>query len=193
MRKLALIGSCLVVASFLVACGGGESEEDEIVDVVETSVSSTDPASCVELATQSFIEQTTAEAGGAAVKACEKNVKEGEGAESADVSNVAVDGTDASADAAMTGGPFDGQTLAVALVEEGDQWKLDEVTEFATFDRAKFVETVEEQLGETNEIDEAIVACIGDALADTSQGEVEELFLSGSSDAFVELVEDCSE
>jgi hypothetical protein len=39
----------------MVACGGGESDEEKIVDVIETSATSSDPAACKELATLNFM------------------------------------------------------------------------------------------------------------------------------------------
>jgi hypothetical protein len=193
VRKSALIGGCLIfVALFLAACGGGESEEDKIVSAIETSATTNDPSACTEFATESFNEQITGEEGKAALKECEKNAEEEESAESADVSNVAVDGSTATADVALAGGGFAGQTLAVSLVEEGDQWKMDEVTGFAELDTPRLVETLEEKLGEAGEIPQGVVACIGEDVEESSQAEIEELFFTRSFEGFTELVEGCS-
>lgn len=70
--------------------------------------------------------------GAEAVKTCEKEASEESGAESASVSNVEVDGSKATADVALTGGSLDGQGVEVALVKQGDQWKLDEITGFTS-------------------------------------------------------------
>ena len=193
MRKSVLIGGCLVFAAlFLAACGGGESEEDKIVDAIETSATSTDPSACTEFATENFNEQITGQEGEAAVQECEKDAAEEEGAESADVSNVEVDGSSATADVALSGGSFTGQTLAVALVEEDDQWKLNEVTGFAELDLPRLVESLQENLSESNEIPRGVLACIVEGVEESSQAEVEELFFSGSFEGFAELVESCS-
>ncbi len=193
MRKSALIGGCLVSAAlFLAACGGGESEKDKIVGAIETSATSNDPSACTEFATESFNEQITGQEGEAAVKECEKDAAEEESAESADVSNVEVDGSTATADVALTGGSFTGQTLAVSVVKEGDQWKLNEVTGFADLNLPKLVEALEENFNETNEIPKGVVACIAEAVEESSQAEIEELFFSGSFEGFAELVQSCN-
>jgi hypothetical protein len=193
VRKSALIGGCLVSAAlFLAACGGGESEEDKVVGAIETSATSNDPSACTEFATESFNEQITGQEGEAAVKECEKDAAEEAGAESADVSNVEVDGSAATADVALSGGSFNGQTLAVSLVKEGDQWKMNEVTGFAELDLPKLVEALKENLSETNEIPRGVLTCIVEGVEESSQAEVEELFFSGSFEGFAELVESCS-
>jgi hypothetical protein len=192
VRKSVLIGGCLVSAAlFLAACGGGESEEDKIVDAIETSATSDDPSACTEFATEGFNEQITGQEGQAAVQECEKDAADEEGAESADVSNVEVDGSSGTADVALTGGSFSGQTLAVSLVEEDDQWKLNEVTGFAELDLPKLVESLRENLSESNEIPGGVLACIVEGVEESSQAEVEELFFSGSFEGFAELVESC--
>jgi len=193
VRKSALIGSCLLFAAlFLAACGGGESEEEKIVGAIETSATSNDPSTCTEFATENFNEQITGQEGEAAVQECEKNAAEEETAESADVSNVEVDGSSATADVALTGGSFGGQTLAVALVEEDDQWKLNEVTGFADLDLPRLVESLQEGLSESNQFPRDVLACIVEGVEESSQAEVEELFFGSSYQGFAELVESCS-
>ena len=53
------------------------------------------------------------------------------------MTNIDVDGDTATAKAAFTGSIFDGQSLDLALVKEGDQWKLDEFKGFSNFDRTR--------------------------------------------------------
>ena len=48
--------------------------------------------------------------------------------------NVSVDGAKATAEVEFKGGPLDSQTLDVALVEAGGDWKLDQVEGFADYD-----------------------------------------------------------
>jgi hypothetical protein len=193
VRKSALIGGCLISAALLLAaCGGGKSEEDKIVSAIETSATSKDPSACTEFATENFNEQITGQEGKAAVKECEKNAEEEETSESAEVSKVEVDGSTATADVALTGGSFGGQTLAVSVVKEGDQWKMNEVTGFAELNRPKLVESLEENFNETNEIPKGVVACIAEGVEGSSQAEIEELFFSGSFEGFRELVESCN-
>jgi hypothetical protein len=196
LRKRLLLLPCLLIFSGLAfaACGGGSGgDEGDVEEVIETSATSTDPADCKKLNTQNFMEQTTQESGEAAVESCEEEAKEEEGATSAQVSAVEVDGSDATAEVALSGGHLDGQALEVALVKDGDQWKLDEVVKFTKFDRAGLVETLEEGLAEpSSEVDRKFGSCVVEAFKQDSQEEVEELVFGDSPKALEGLFETCS-
>ena len=195
MRKRLLLLPCILILSALslAACGSSGGEEGEVEEVIETSATSTDPADCKKLNTQEFMEQTTQESGEAAVKQCEEEAKEEEGAKSVSVSAVEVDGSDATAEAALSGGSLDGQTLEVALVKDGDRWKLNEVVEFTKFNQAKLVEVLEEGLSEpSSEVDPKFASCVIDAFKQGSQAEVEELLFGGSSGTLEEVFEACA-
>jgi hypothetical protein len=198
LRKLhPLLALALLALAFgLVACGGGgESDEDKVVDVIETSVTSTDPADCKELATQAFLEQTELEQGSAAVESCEESAEDTEGdPDSVEVSEVEVDGSAATADVAFTGGSFDGQTLSVALVEEDGDWKMDEITGFAEFDQEKLADAFAEglQSGE-NALEPDLATCFAEVIRDVPKAEAEEIVIGGSPDPIVEIIEGCSE
>lgn len=196
MLKRRLVFPCLLVFSALAlaACGSsGKSDESQIEEAVETSATSTDPADCTKLATQQFMEQTTQSEGSEAVKSCEKEASEGESAEAVTVSNVEVEGSKATAEVAITGGGFDGQSVEVALVKEGDQWKLDEITGFVKFDKAKLIEAFEKEFAKpSSEVSESLASCLVESFEAGSQEEFEELLLSGSAEGFEELAEACS-
>jgi len=191
-----LLGFLLIVSAFaLAACGSSESDEDKVVDVIETSVTSNDPADCTTLVTQAFVEQGSDESGKAAIKDCEEEAEdEEETAESAEVTDVEVDGEKATANVAISGGGFDGQTVSVAVVKDGDQWKLDEITSIVKLDNAALAKTLETQFEDPEvKLSEAAIECIVGTVEEADTGEVEELLLSGSSEIFVELAEVCSE
>ena len=197
MRKLhPLLPLALLALVFgLAACGSSESDEDKVVDVIETSVSSTDPADCKELATQAFLEQTEFEQGAAAVESCEESAKDTEGdPDSVEVSEVEVDGSSATANVAFTGGNFDGQTLSVALIEEDGDWKMDEITGFAEFDQEKLADALEESLqsGE-NAVEPPLAACFAEVVRQAPKAKAEEIVIGGSSEPLVEIIEGCSE
>jgi ABC-type glycerol-3-phosphate transport system substrate-binding protein len=197
LRKLHLLFPLALLALVLglVACGGGESDEDKVVDVIETSATSSDPADCKELATQAFLEQTELSEGAEAVESCEESAKETEDdPDSVEVSEVEVDGSAATADAAFTGGSFDGQTLSVALIEEDGDWKLDEVTGFAEFDQEKLASTLEEglQSGE-DALDPPLARCFAEVIREVDKEEAEEIVIGGSADPIVEIIEGCTE
>lgn len=195
MSKRLLLLPCLLLLSALAlaACGSSNDEEGEVEAAIETSATTTDPADCKKVNTQRFMEQVTRESGEAAVEECEQEAKNDEGSDSAGVSSVEIDGSSATAEAALSGGNLDGQTLEVELIKDGDGWKMDEVVEFTDFDQDKLVAALEEQFEEnSDEIDAELAACFIEAFKQGSQEEVEELLFKGPLDALEELFETCS-
>jgi ABC-type glycerol-3-phosphate transport system substrate-binding protein len=186
----------LVLALGLAACGGGGGSdngdaEGEIETVIESSATSTDPASCAEYSTMLFMEQTTGQEGKEAEQACEESVEEGGNPEGVTVTNVEVDGEEATADAEFEGGNFGGQSLSVGLVEEEGEWKLNEFTGFANFDAAKLTETLVEQLEEQEGVEPEVITCISEGLEELDEKEFEEMVIENNSQPFVELAEGC--
>jgi hypothetical protein len=196
VRKLRLLLPLALsaLALGLVACGGGgDSDEDEVVETIETSVVSTDPADCKELATLAFVEQTEFEQGPAAFESCEESAGETENdPDSVEVTEVEVDGSNAGADVAFEGGSFDGQVLSVALVEDGGTWKMDEITGFVEFDQDHLAQTFEREITSGGDaLPAAVASCLGDELRALSPREFEDLILNGDAQPLIELVEDC--
>lgn len=183
VRKALLPPVFLAILLGASACGGSASEEDKIVEVVETSATSTDPADCTALATQAFLEQAESREGEAAVSHCEKNNEEDEDApDSVEVSDVEIDGSTATANAEFVGGDsITGQTFDVALVEEDGEWKMDEIRGFVNFDQeglaVLFEEAVVEDVGAKLR---PIARCVGDGIRDLSPSEAEDLVIGGS-------------
>ena len=197
MKKRILVPLALLVlaALTLAACGGGggSSAEGEITETIETAATTTDPSNCTELETLSFAEQNSSVEGKEAIKACEEEAKEGEDeAEGAAVSNVSVEGENATAEVEFEGGNLDGQSLEVALVEEEGTWKLDQIEGFAKYDGAAlgeaFTERFEEESGGLNEEQ---ITCISEGIGSASQAEAEEFFLSGEPGPIEELARGC--
>jgi hypothetical protein len=191
MLPLALAALALGLA----ACGGSdESDEDKIVDVIETSVTSTDPADCEKFATQAFLEQTELSEGKEALESCEESAKDTEDdPDSVDVSEVEVDGSSATADAAFVGGSFDGQALTVALIEEDGDWKLDEITGFSKLDKDQLATSFEEAFEGEEDFDPQVASCFGEVLRELPDPQVEEVVIGGSVDPVIEIVEGCTE
>jgi hypothetical protein len=193
--KRYLVLPCLLIVSalVLVACGSsGNSDESQIEEAVETSATNTDPANCTKVSTQNFLEQTTQSKGPEALKTCEKEASEDTGAKSVAVSNVEVEGSKATADAALSGGGFDGQQVEVALVKEGDQWKLDELAGFVKFDEAKVIATLEKEFAKpSSEVSKSLASCITNAFEEAPQAEFEEALLNQSTKGFEELAGAC--
>lgn len=196
MRKLhlSLLPVLLLALTLgLAACGGGgESDEDKIASTIETAATSTDPAVCGETQTLKFMEQTTAGAGKEAEKECEEEAKSGEGnPESVNVSKVEVSGGKATADAEFKGGNFNEQTLEVALVEEGGEWKLNEFVGFAKFDPSVFIEALAKQLESEPSIEPQVASCIVEGIEEFSKSELESLVVENNTQAIVEVAESC--
>ncbi len=196
MKKRHLLLPCLLIVSALalVACGGGgSSDESEIEEAIETSATSSDPANCTKLETANFIEQSTDESGKAALKTCEEEArKEPESkAESVEVTEVEVEGSKATANAAITGGSLEGQTVSVALVEEGG-WKLDELTGFVKLDQGALAKVFKTQLEKSGELNAKQTSCIVEGIEKAPQEEIEEIILSGNSTPIEELAKGCA-
>jgi hypothetical protein len=182
----------LVVALALGACGGSTDETGEVEEVIEASATTTDPADCKKLQTQQFIEQISRESGQAAVESCEADAEDDEGVSDATVSAVRVDGSNATAGAALEGGGLDGQTVEVGLIKDGDQWKMDEVVKFTDFDHAHLVQGLEKELSDTDKSEAKFASCFVEAFKQASEAEVEELIFGKSPQALEEVFEACS-
>ena len=196
MRKLHLLllpALLLALTLGLAACGGGgESDEDKITSTIETAATSTDPAVCSETQTLKFMEQTAGGSGKQAEELCEREAKEGNGQpDSVTVSEVKVDGEKATANAEFKGGHFNEQTLEVALVEEGGEWKLNDFVGFAKFDPAVFIEALAEQIESEPSIEPQVAACIVKGIKEFSKSELEALVVENDTQAIVEVAESC--
>ena len=138
LRHLLLPCLLLISALVLTACGGSGSdsgEEEAIEAAIVRSATTADPANCTEVETQAFAEQSSDESGAAAVKECEKEAKDASNnAKTVKVTKIKVNGSEATADAAIVGGGFDSQVISISLVEEEGAWKLDRLTGFAKLD-----------------------------------------------------------
>jgi ABC-type glycerol-3-phosphate transport system substrate-binding protein len=182
----------LVSALALAACGGSESPEDKITGVIEKSVTSTDPAVCTETQTTAFVEQTNSGNAKEALAKCEEDAEEAKNnPESIEVKEIEVEGEEATAKVSFTGGSFDGQTIAVALVQEEGDWKLNEAVEFVNLDREKLIAAFEKKLGEEAEIEPAVAECLIEGIEEASDSELEG-FVFGEQEGLVGIAEECT-
>jgi hypothetical protein len=194
-RILVPLALLALAALALTACGGGgSSDEDKIAETIETAATTNDPSNCTELETLSFVEQNSQQKGKAAVKSCEEEAEAGEEeAEGANVSNVSVDGSNATAEAEFEGGSLGSQSLEVELVEEGGTWKLDQIAGFANYDGKALGEAFEKQFEEEpGELSPEQAKCISGKVAGLSQAEAEEVFFGGSPEKIIELAQSCA-
>jgi hypothetical protein len=141
MKKHAVPLSCLLSALGLLGCGSGGGsdaggEVGEIETAIHTAMLGDGPSRCT-VSTQSFLEQTTHEAGAAALRACEEAAQDSSlRASSESVSDVKVKGESATAAIAIHGSPLNGQVVGVSLAKDDEGWKLDELTGFVRLDRS---------------------------------------------------------
>jgi hypothetical protein len=181
-RGAALLAALSALVLALAACGGdgdGEpsADEQEIIDAITASATSGDPAACTEFQTQRFTEQVSGGATGQeAVKQCERDAADTP-AEEIEVTNVEIDGDSATAEGAITGSFFDGQTIDVATVREGDQWKLDELVGFAEFDREAFTTSFEEEISSDEEVPREAVDCVTQQIEEQSDDQLQAFLL----------------
>jgi hypothetical protein len=165
----------------LAACGGGDSssqDEDDITASITTVATKDDPSTCTELQTEKFVKQTSD-----TLEDCKKDPSAE--ADSVEVSNVEVDGDTATADTAFTGGFVDGQTLSIALVKDGDTWKLDNLNGFSDFDRDAFVSNFEQQISSSgpDAAPPQAQACLKQQIAKATDEQLQGILLGdGSAD-----------
>src|SRR4051794_36390248 len=140
--------------------------------------------------TQAFSEQGFRQEGAGAVETCEQNARAEESPyDPVEVTDVEVDGSKATAEVGLTddGAPI-GQVLVAALVEEDGDWKLDEFTGYAEFDKRKWVEEQREALESGHDVIEPqVVDCIVEAYRKRSRPELEEMVLGGSARTEIEI------
>jgi len=187
--------AALCALSFAVAaCGGGNgnsADEDQITAAITRAATSGDPAVCTELQTQRFTEQTSGGAKGqAAVKSCEKDAAD-TAADKVDVTDINVDGDSATAKVAATGSIFDGQILDVALVKEGDQWKLDEFKGFEDFNKDAMITAFRQQLSQEPGSTPQAVDCIVSQFQAASDATIEANFIGSDPQAQKQLFAPC--
>jgi hypothetical protein len=193
MTRRALLLPILLIAAMspLAGCGGGNSDEDQINDVITTAATTNADSNCTELETRRFLEQIEFETGEAAVQSCKSSGPESN-ADSVDVSNIEIDGNTATADVAVTGAAFDGQTIKVSLVKQGDQWKIDHFDSFVEFDQQALAEAFAENVQQGKDPGTAAQGkCVRDKINAAPAGAVQTAVLSGNSDAFGALIGAC--
>jgi endonuclease YncB( thermonuclease family) len=190
MRKLqfAALAAAFVLGAFaLAACGSSDSnqDEDDITAAVDTAATSTDPSKCVEVQTENFANQTDG-----SLQECQKNAGDAV-ADSVDVSNIEVDGDTATAEAAVTGSVFDGQTLQVALVKDGDAWKLDDFSGFTDFDRDAFIAAFIDEIKADPDTPASAIPCLQKQFQSATDEQLQNLVTAENQNAGEELFAPC--
>lgn len=194
--RLTILAAVAVAATLtLAACGGddddGGGDEADITEAIEQAATDDDAANCTEVQTQAFTEQTEFATGEEAITTCEESAGDGDVAgDSVAIENIEVDGDTGTAEVAFTGGGLDGQTLAVSVVKEEDQWKMDSLDEFVVFDKATFATALTDG-ADDGETPPEVLTCVEEAVAATPDDQVQTAFLSGDQEQLVGLFGDC--
>jgi hypothetical protein len=189
-----------IVATGLVlsACGGTTTDRvtsarHEIERVIHIARTATDPSIlCTRLATQRFDEQLTQTEGSAAVAECERQATSSNG-EFVAASRIEVEGRRATADLPVDGGLYDGQKMRMELIQLDGQWRY-EITEFVELDRLRLLKKIFVSIPkEAHQLPHAVVRCVLEELAKSSQETIEQVLLSGSLEPWRSLVGRCSQ
>jgi hypothetical protein len=202
-RVIVMLAAGLLATFGLAACGdddgdnGGSSsaDEDQITQAVQAVATSGDPSACTQYQTAAFTQQVNGEPGQSAaeaVKSCQQGAADTVG-DSVDVSEVEVDGDKATAQAAVNGGTFGGQTLDIALVKEGGQWKLDEFRGFAEFDRDALVDGIKQELSSDSSVPPQAVDCVVGQLDKQSDDQLEALYTGANPNAEEQIFGPCAQ
>jgi len=161
----------------------------EIETAIHTAMLADGPSRCT-VSTQSFLEQTTHEAGAAALRACEEAAQDGSlRASSESVSDVKVDGDNATAAIAIHGSVLDGQVVGVSLVKGDEGWKLDELTGFVKLDRPALAKVFEEKAAEAGS--SRVGSCLGAKVEEASEGELAAVLFAKDSSGNGEFIRSC--
>ena len=196
-HAIAVMVAAILAALALAACGGddggGSEDEDQITEAIEKSATEADASACTEFQTQNFVEQTSGGTGEEAVERCREGQQEEPLAESVDVSDIEIDADSASAAAALNGGFIDGQSLELGLAKEDGQWKLDELVGFAEFDRAKYVDSIVQGIGEETGGAQEIQTCVRQAIEEVSDAQLQATFLENDDAVFERSLAPCFE
>jgi hypothetical protein len=107
------------------------------------------------------------------------------------VTDVNVDGNKATATAKATGSIFNGQSIKVALVKEGDQWKLDEFTGFENFNKDAMIAAFKQQFSQEPGTTPQAVNCVVSQFQAASDADIEATFTGSDPQAENRLFGPC--
>ncbi|CAN5429770.1 hypothetical protein BH20ACT15_BH20ACT15_09230 [soil metagenome] len=172
--------------------GGGGEDGADITEAIEQAATSDSAERCTEFQTQAFTEQTEFEAGNDAIESCEEGARDGDVAgDSVDVEDIEVDGGSATASVSFTGGSLGGQVIDVSLVKDDEQWKLDALDRFTTFDKAAFTSALVARSESNPDTPSEVSSCVEGELNAAPDDQLQQAFLSGEPDQLLELFGGC--
>ena len=184
----------LLAAMGVAACGSSNdnsADQDQITQAITASATSGDPSACTKYQTVRFDQQTSSGQGQVAVRSCERDAAQ-TAADKVEVTDVNVDGDNATAKVKATGSIFNGQTLDVALVKENGQWKLDQFKGFEDFNRDAMITAFRQQLAQETGNRPQAVSCIVQQFQAASDQDIEATFTSSDPQAENRLFGPCA-
>jgi hypothetical protein len=104
---------------------------------------------------------------------------------------VEVDGDNATATVAIQGGPLSGATIAVALVKDGDQWKLDRITDVPELDVDAFKSAFAEEIAKSADLAGPVATCMANAFNRVTEEQVKQLLVSGDQQQLLAIFQEC--
>jgi hypothetical protein len=186
--------SGLLAAVVLAGCGGsGLAGPQSEIEATIHGLAGKDPSKCVKAMTPKFLEQGLGKRGKVALRKCrEERADRPYPIRSVAVSRVEVHGDTATADAAFSGGGFDGQTVVLSLLRKGGRWRVDRALRVAALDRPRLIAALVRTLRtDPEKHDPGQIACIAQAMIAAPRGELEGVFLHTSEAKEIKLIRRC--
>jgi hypothetical protein len=186
----AMLCAALAVAA-VAGCGGGSDDGDateEIEQLLETAFTTSDPAQCDQITLEGIrdLNPRVAQADDPFAE-CRQSLDSGGEADSIEISDVSVDGSEATAVVAPEGGSLAGSRVTVSLVDDGG-WKLNGFDTVELADREAYLAELEERSADSfgNEAFTAKeAACITEDITANASDEELEASLSEQELGFV--------
>jgi hypothetical protein len=183
---------CTLAVATVAGCGGGSGEDDEanreIEQVLETAFTTSDPIQCDQITLEGIrdLSPSVAEADDP-IAECRKSLDAGAEADSVEISDVSVDGSEATAVVTSDGGSLAGTRATISLADE-DGWKLNGIDTVELIDREAYLAELEKRSADSfgNEAFTAEEAgCITEDIAANASDEELEASLAEQERGFV--------
>ncbi len=116
------------------------------------------------------------------------------GVKTVKVTSVSIDGDEATADGELAGGALDGQTVSFVLVKGKQGWEVKEAARFVGLDKPLLIKKFEEETAALPEkLTAAQVRCLTEEFSNSSQAQMEAMYLDHAEAAFLELGKRCKD
>lgn len=146
------------------ACPGGDYHRPDGVQIsnaIHALVFGDEPSACLEFATQAYLEETTGDTGKEAIGACVQQQEQLPRPAGGNVSDVSVDGAEASAKVTVHNKAEGDEVYVMGLVREYGRWKVDGIDRLLSLDRVAFSRGVLEGFSESGlEVSPEVSACV---------------------------------